>query len=93
MRKSNHVFSDPANGGILNSNNLQFKPSGSSLNIGALLIPNSLCCGNIDDFYAIKDSEILTPATRPPATLSPGGGLQPDSSFKDFKEFDFKKFI
>ena len=93
MRKSNHVFSDPANGGILNLNQLQSKSFGSSLNIGSLLVPNSLCCGSIDDFYAIKDSEILTPATRPTATLSPGGGLQPVSSFKDFKEFDFKKFI
>ena len=86
MRKSNHAFSDPANGGILNSNLLQFKPSGSSLNIGSLLIPNSLCCGMIDDVDKIKDFKILSPATRPPVTLSPGG-IKSDDSLKDFKEF------
>ena len=88
MRKSNHVFSDPANGGILNSNLLQFKPSGSSLNIGSLLIPNSLCCGNIDDVdIKINDIKFLTAATRPPATLSPGGGIKSDNTFKEFKQF------
>ena len=77
MRKSNQAFSDPANGGVLNLNQLHSKPSSSSMDVQSLLVPNSLCCGQNDDLDEIKNPfQTQSPPTRPPATLSPGGGLQ-----------------
>ena len=76
MRKSNQVFSDPANGGILNLNQIQYKPSSSSLDVQSLLLPNSLCCGQIKDDLKFETIPFQIPATSPPAAPSPGGGFK-----------------
>ena len=83
MRKSNHVFSDPANGGILNLNQLQSKPSGSSLNIESLLL-STLCCMNSNSLKFKPYT--LSPAPAPPAS-KPWGGIQKEDSFNEFKKF------
>ena len=51
MRKSSLFFHDSVNG-IFHLNPLQSKPpSGSSLDVGSLLVQNSLCCaGGKHDF-------------------------------------------
>ena len=94
MRKSNHVFSDPANGGILNLNQLQAKPSGpslfsSALNIEKLLVQNSLCCMNSNDVpfdfgkpYSLSPAP--APAPAPPAFIH---SFQKEDSFNEFKKF------
>ena len=79
MRKSNQVFSDPANGGILNLNQIQSKPSSSSLDVQYLLLPNSLCCGLIKDDLKFKTILFQIPATSPPAAPSPCGGFKYDN--------------
>ena len=89
MRKSNLVFSDPANGGILNLNQLQSKPSGSSLNIESLLL-STLCCMNSNDKpFDFDKPYTLSPAPPPPAS-KPWGGIHPiqkEDSFNEFKKF------
>ena len=84
MRKSNNVFSDPANGGILNLNQLQSKPSGSSLNIESLLL-STLCCMNSND-KPLDKPYTLSPAPAPPAS-KPWGEIQKEDSFNEFKKF------
>ena len=89
MRKSNQVFSDPANGGILNLNQIQYKPSSSSLDVQSLLLPNSLCCGKIKDDLKFQTIPFQIPATNPPAAPSPGGGFQIAHLQEDKKFFWF----
>ena len=87
MRKSNHVFSDPTNGGILNVNQLQSKPSGSSLNIESLLL-STLCCIKSN----VKDKPYtLSPLTA--ATAAPFAPAAPASlSIGDFQQIKKEEF-
>ena len=88
MRKSNHVFSDPANGGILNLNQLQSKASGSSLNIESLLL-STLCCMNSNDKpFDFDKPYTLSPAPAPapaPPAFQPLP-IQKEVSFNEFKK-------
>ena len=92
MRKSNHVFSDPTDGGILNLNKLQSKPSGSPLNIGSLLL-STLCCINSKVPFDFDKPNTLLPVSPAPALAPAPPAFKPLPIQKEVSLNEFKKFI